>query len=131
MAAKARRASTRTIGDIFVQLMLTVLDPTGGSTDRVLDGPTNLVWIDPWLAYLKSRGVQYDTKSEIEEILCDKGRITGVAVNQNGKRTVVQGDHYIAALPLERIAPARERRAPCCGPGSSPIWRRWRQTWSG
>ena len=30
VAAKARRASTRTIGDIFVQLMLTVLDPTGG-----------------------------------------------------------------------------------------------------
>ena len=105
VAAKARRASTRTIGDIFVQLMLTVLDPTGGSADRVLDGPTNLVWIDPWLAYLKSRGVQYDTKAEIEEILCDKGRITGVTVNQNGKRTLVQGDHYIAALPLERIAP--------------------------
>src|SRR5262249_3153745 len=39
VAAKALKASTRTIGDIFVQLMLTILDPTGGSTDRVLDGP--------------------------------------------------------------------------------------------
>ena len=109
VASKARRASTRTIGDIFVQLMLTVLNPTGGSTDRVLDGPTNLVWIDPWLAYLRSRGVQYDTKSEIEEILCHKGRISSVAVNQGGKRTVMQGDHYIAALPLERIAPLVNR----------------------
>ena len=53
VAAKARRASTRTIGDIFVQLLLTVLDPTGGSTDRLLDGPTNLVWIDPWRNYLE------------------------------------------------------------------------------
>ena len=104
VAAKARRASTRTIGDIFVQLLLTVLAPTGEATDRVLDGPTNLVWIDPWLAYLESRGVHYHRKSEIEEILCDKGRITGVAVNQNGKRTLVHGDHYIAALPLERIS---------------------------
>ena len=105
VAAKARRASTRTIGDIFVQLLLTVLDPTEGSTDRVLDGPTNLVWIDPWLAYLKSRGVHYHNKSEVDEILCDKGRITGVVVRHDGKRNVVQGDHYIAALPLERIAP--------------------------
>ncbi len=109
VASKARRASTRTIGDIFVQLMLTVLNPTAGSTDRVLDGPTNLVWIDPWLAYLKSRGVQYDRKSEVEEILCDNGRITGVTVNQGDKRILVQGDHYIAALPLERMTPLVNR----------------------
>ena len=55
VAAKARKASTRTIGDIFVQLMLTILNPIAGSTDRVLDGPTNLVWIDPWRAYLESQ----------------------------------------------------------------------------
>ena len=81
VASKARQASTRTIGDIFVQLMLTMLNPTGGSTDRVLDGPTNLVWIDPWLAYLKSRGVQYDTKSEIGDPM-RQGSIAGVSVNQ-------------------------------------------------
>jgi len=105
VAAKARKASTRTIGDIFVQLMLTVLDPGGGSTDRVLDGPTNLVWIDPWQSYLESRGVHYLTETEVEGILCQQGRITGVTVRQQGKRTVVHGDHYVAALPLERIAP--------------------------
>jgi geranylgeranyl pyrophosphate synthase/uncharacterized protein with NAD-binding domain and iron-sulfur cluster len=105
VAAKARKASTRTIGDIFVQLMLTILDPTGGSTDRVLDGPTNLVWIDPWRSYLESRGVRYVTEAEVEEILCDKGRIAGVAVRQQGKRTIMSGDHYVAALPIERIAP--------------------------
>jgi geranylgeranyl pyrophosphate synthase/uncharacterized protein with NAD-binding domain and iron-sulfur cluster len=104
VAAKARKASTRTIGDIFVQLMLTILDPTGGSTDRVLDGPTNSVWIDPWRRYLESRGVRYFTEAEVEEILCDKGRIAGIAVRQQGKRTVMSGDHYLAALPIERIA---------------------------
>jgi geranylgeranyl pyrophosphate synthase/uncharacterized protein with NAD-binding domain and iron-sulfur cluster len=104
VAAKALKASTRTIGDIFVQLMLTILDATGGSTDRVLDGPTNSVWIDPWRRYLESRGVRYFTEAEVEEILCDKGRIAGIAVRQQGKRTVVSGDHYLAALPIERIA---------------------------
>jgi geranylgeranyl pyrophosphate synthase/uncharacterized protein with NAD-binding domain and iron-sulfur cluster len=105
VAAKARRASTRTIGDIFVQLMLTIVSPSGGSTDRVLDGPTNLVWIDPWRRYLESRGMRYFTETEVEDILCQDGRIAGVAVRQQGKRTVVHGDHYIAALPLERIVP--------------------------
>jgi geranylgeranyl pyrophosphate synthase/uncharacterized protein with NAD-binding domain and iron-sulfur cluster len=105
VAAKARKASTRTIGDIFVQLVLSIMSPTAVASDRVLDGPTNLVWIDPWLAYLESRGVRYVKGAEIEEILCQNGRIAGVAVSQQGKRTVTTGDYYIAALPIERIAP--------------------------
>ena len=104
VAAKARKASTRTIGDVFVQLMLTIVDPIAGSTDRVFDGPTNLVWIDPWRTFLESRGVQYRCNAEVEEILCAGGRVTGVAIRENGARTVVQGDHYVAALPLERMA---------------------------
>jgi geranylgeranyl pyrophosphate synthase/uncharacterized protein with NAD-binding domain and iron-sulfur cluster len=110
VAAKARKASTRTIGDVFVQLMLTILSPIAGSTDRVFDGPTNLVWIDPWRAYLESSGVEYVCDTEVEEILCNKGHITGVAVRQLGKRAVVRGDHYVAALPLERIAPMANGR---------------------
>src|SRR4249919_2760487 len=61
VAAKARKASTRTIGDVFVQLIITILSPTAGTTDRVLDGPTNLVWIDPWRTHLESSGVRYVT----------------------------------------------------------------------
>ena len=105
VAAKAHTASTRTIGDIFVQLMLTILNPSAGSTDRVIDGPTNLVWIDPWLAHLEASGVQYIREAEIDEILFDNGRISGIGFRKNGKHTVVRGDHYLAALPIERIAP--------------------------
>jgi geranylgeranyl pyrophosphate synthase/uncharacterized protein with NAD-binding domain and iron-sulfur cluster len=105
VAAKARKASTRTIGDIFVQLVLSIISPTAVASDRVLDGPTNLVWIDPWLAYLESRGARYVKGAEIEEILYQNGRIAGVAVSQSGKRSVATGDYYIAALPVERIAP--------------------------
>src|SRR5215472_1516295 len=89
VAAKARKASARTVGDMFMQMMLTFLDPAGGTTDRLLDGPTNLVWIDPWLSYLESRGVQYVRESEVVEILCDDRRITGVAVQRQGQRTLV------------------------------------------
>ena len=105
VAAKAKKASTRTIGDVFVQLVLSIITPTAVASDRVLDGPTNLVWIDPWLAYLESRGVRYVKGAEIEEILCQNGRITGVAFRQQGKRAVATGDYYIAALPVEKMAP--------------------------
>jgi 15-cis-phytoene desaturase len=85
--------------------MLTILNPIKGSTDRVLDGPTNLVWIDPWRTYLESAGVRYVREAKVEEILCDQGLITGVAVRQQGKRTVVQGDHYVAALRSNALPP--------------------------
>ncbi len=105
VAAKAQKASTRTIGDIFVQLVLSIITPTAVASDRVLDGPTNLVWIDPWLAYLESRGVRYVKGAEIEEIVCQNGRIAGVAFRRQGKRAVATGDYYIAALPVEKMAP--------------------------
>jgi geranylgeranyl pyrophosphate synthase/uncharacterized protein with NAD-binding domain and iron-sulfur cluster len=104
VAAKAKKASTRTIGDVFVALMLTILNPAAGSTDRVIDGPTNLVWIDPWRTYLESRGVRYVRCAEVEEILCENGRISGVVVRQQGRRTVEKGDQYVVALPLDRIS---------------------------
>jgi geranylgeranyl pyrophosphate synthase/uncharacterized protein with NAD-binding domain and iron-sulfur cluster len=110
VASKARKASARTVGDMFMQMMLTFLDPTAGTTDRLLDGPTNLVWIDPWLSYLRSRGVQYFFESEVTEILCDGRRITGVAAAQQGKRTLVDGDYYVAAIPIERFTPLLNER---------------------
>src|ERR1700735_1161359 len=35
VASKARKASARTVGDMFMQMMLTFLDPTAGTTDRL------------------------------------------------------------------------------------------------
>ena len=110
VASKARKASARTVGDMFMQMMLTFLEPTSGSTDRLLDGPTNLVWIDPWCSYLEFRGVQYVRESEVVEILCDSQRVTGVAVRRQGQRTLIEGDYYVAAIPLERIAPLINER---------------------
>ncbi len=107
VAAKARMASTRTIGDIFVQLVLTVLDPgaVAGTTDRVLDGPTSIVWIDPWRRWLESLGVDYRTCIEVKQIRCDRGQITGIVAEHNGRTELVQGDYYVCALPLERATP--------------------------
>ena len=67
VAAQAKLASTKTIGDMFVQYFFNLAEPNVGA-DRVLDGPTNDVWIDPWVDYLMSRGVEYNVDSRVRSI---------------------------------------------------------------
>lgn len=104
VAAKARTASTKTIGDIFVQLLFGILT-SGVASDRLLNGPTNVVWIQPWLEYLRSKGVDYHFESTIKGIACDGERITSITVDIAGEEREVTGDWFIGALPVERMAP--------------------------
>jgi len=102
VAAKARSASTKTIGDIFVQLLFDILTP-GPSTDRVLNGPTNDVWIDPWRRYLESQGVAYHLNSKVIAVSFDGQRIRSATINRGGSKTTVTGDYFIFALPVEDV----------------------------
>lgn len=104
VAAQAHRASARTIGDIFIQLNLDVQVP-GKTSDRVLAGPTNDVWIGPWLDYLTRRGVAYHPATRLDQIELTGGMVSGAWVAQaDGTRTRVQGDYYVCALPVEQMA---------------------------
>jgi uncharacterized protein with NAD-binding domain and iron-sulfur cluster len=102
VAAKARTASTKTIGDIFVQLLFDIVTP-GPSTDRVLNGPTNDVWVDPWRRYLESQGVVYCPDSKATAVSFDGGRIRSATVNRSGSNVTVSGDYFIFALPVEDV----------------------------
>jgi len=104
VAAKADLASTRTIGDIFVQLLFDIVEP-GPSSDRVLNGPTNDVWISPWLEYLLDRGVRYQLDSRVIAINCAHGRIQDVTVRIGEAERKVVGDYYVCALPVEDLVP--------------------------
>jgi uncharacterized protein with NAD-binding domain and iron-sulfur cluster len=104
VAAKAERASARTIGNIFVQILCDILDPTVATADRLLDGPTNDVWIEPWLTHLRSLGVEYHFETEVQAITCQDGAIRGATVSKNGKTWEVSGDYFVAAVPVERMA---------------------------
>ena len=59
--------SARTGGSILLQLLFDLARP-GHQVDRVLKGPTNDVWIDPWLAHLRSLGVDYRTEHQVQAI---------------------------------------------------------------
>ncbi|KAA5541175.1 hydroxysqualene dehydroxylase [Adhaeribacter rhizoryzae] len=108
VAAQPKLMSTKTGGDILLQLMLLMANPEG-QTDRVLNGPTNDVWLLPWLKHLQSMGVQYFHHHITHEFICDAhtNKITGVRVKDLETETLktIQADYYIAAMPLERMAP--------------------------
>ncbi|MGH9420945.1 MAG: hydroxysqualene dehydroxylase, partial [Thermoanaerobaculia bacterium] len=102
VAAKARTASTKTIGNIFVQLLFDIVTP-GASTDRVLNGPTNDVWIHPWMEYLKSKGVRYYFESEVKAVAFDGERIRNATISRAERPVTVNGDHFIFAMPVEDV----------------------------
>jgi uncharacterized protein with NAD-binding domain and iron-sulfur cluster len=101
VAAKAREMSARTGGTILLQLLFDLSRP-GGQVDRVLDGPTNDVWIHPWLEHLRSLGVDYRLDHRVEAIHCQGARVTGVkAAAADGASLEDSADFYVAALPVE------------------------------
>jgi uncharacterized protein with NAD-binding domain and iron-sulfur cluster len=107
VAAQPKLMSTKTGGDVLLQLLLLMLNPTGHA-DRVLNGPTNDAWLFPWLRYLESRGVRYHHGQETTALHCDfKTRcLTGATVVDvaTGTEQRVVADYYVAAVPVERMA---------------------------
>lgn len=105
VAAQARTASTKTGGDILLQLMFNMMSP-GVNTDRVLNAPTNDAWLNPWLDYLRDNGVEYHLGHEITHIRCDGQRIVSARVKPaEGEEFEVEGDYFVLATPVERAAP--------------------------
>lgn len=51
VAMDAKESSTKSVINILARLFNDWMQP-GGGLDRILDGPTSEVWIDPWKAYL-------------------------------------------------------------------------------
>jgi len=104
VAARAEKVSTKTGGDILLQLIFDILKP-GVSSDRILNGPTNAVWIDPWLKHLTSSGVNYQLNSKVKRIITERpDKVSGVIIEQDGQEKLVTGDYYISAVPVEVMA---------------------------
>lgn len=99
VAMRPQVSSTRTIGRVYVQMLRGMFDPSVDA-DALLCGPTNEVWIDPWVEYLDSLGVELHPGTEVRRIRCDGRRVTGVTV-ANGREREVEADYYVAAVPVE------------------------------
>jgi uncharacterized protein with NAD-binding domain and iron-sulfur cluster len=109
VAANAKSASTKTGGSIVLQLIYCGLQPWV-NTDRVLNGPTNDVWLNPWKEYLTRKGVQYMHDAHAVQINLKDHLIDNVTIKTNlsnpekARDIDVNGDYYIFACPIERMA---------------------------
>lgn len=103
VAADPHTADARTQGNMGLQMMFALSEP-GISNDRLLNGPTSLVWIDPWVAHLRQRGVEFHFRAPLEAIHCDGGRIQHVTVRENDQPVDVTADYYLVCLPVEVLA---------------------------
>ncbi len=105
VAANAKKASTKTGGDIFLQLIFNMTNPEI-ETDRVLNAPTNDAWLNPWIEYLTQKGVVYHHNCEALQLDSKDGNISGVQIRDHdkGESLVAKGDYYILATPVERAA---------------------------
>lgn len=131
VAADPKKVSTKTNGNVWIQ---TLMGMWGERGDRVLDGPTNEIWIYPWLKYLMGKGVKYYINASVEEVMTNDKEVTGLRVENakserlgathknmarvldcdrygitkveevKGEDLVACGDIYISAVPVERMA---------------------------
>ncbi len=116
VAMRAEESSTRTVGRILLQLFYGILVP-GRAFDRLLNGPTNDVWIDPWRRHLTDRlGVTLVPNATVRSFNLAGDRLRSVSVERNGQLEEVAADFHVAAMPVEimqaLVTPEVTRNAP-------------------
>lgn len=104
VAAKAREVSTKTGGDILLQLLF-LMGNRNAHADRVLNKPTNEAWLYPWRDYLLEKGVTYFHNHEVTKLSCNNGRIHSATVkdHSDGIEKEIQADYYVCCVPVERM----------------------------
>jgi uncharacterized protein with NAD-binding domain and iron-sulfur cluster len=116
VAMRAEDSSTRTVGRILLQLFYGILVP-GRIFDRLLAGPTNDVWIDPWRRHLTNNlGVTLESNARLLSLNLAGDRLRSVTVEHHGRQVEVVADYYVMAVPLEvmqgLVTPDIARTAP-------------------
>jgi len=116
VAMRAEESSTRTVGRILLQLFYGILVP-GRVFDRLLNGPTNDVWIDPWRAHLTDRlGVTLVPNATVRSFNLAGDRIRSVSVERNGQPEEVIADFHVAAMPVEIMQQLVTPEVACAAP---------------
>ncbi|MEP6652443.1 MAG: FAD-dependent oxidoreductase [Myxococcales bacterium] len=141
VAAKARKASAKTMGVTAFRLLMCLFEQDN-TTDRVLNGPTNQAWFDPWLAHLHALAAEHQTTFRLcqgaevvgtdVETSTARGsepcRVVGLHVRSTGapggrsRRYVLRGfDHAVFALPMAALADLLNRDVPLADALGHPL----------
>jgi len=100
VAMRAQEGSTRTVGYILLQLLYDLIYPDE-VFDRLLNGPTSDVWLNPWVDYLQQQGVVFHTAVQVNAFELEGGRVRCVHATESGNPIEIAAGYYIAAVPVE------------------------------
>ena len=129
VAAQAKKMSARTGGLITWQIIFDMAN-VDEHVDRVLDGPTSEVWIDPWVDYSRRRGSDVSPQPSsdrhpLPERTHHRGRRRRGETHQGkthrethpangsdrdhnveyGPNETITANYFVAAMPVERLDP--------------------------
>lgn len=100
VATRAEVSSTYTVGTILTQMLYSLI--RGDEIDRILDGPTSDVWIDPWVQHLtQTLGVTMTAGAEVKSFTFSGNQMTSAEIEFGGAQQTVTGDYFVCALPVE------------------------------
>jgi uncharacterized protein with NAD-binding domain and iron-sulfur cluster len=108
VAMDARMSSTKSVINVLARLLDDFM--RGGVTmDRILNGPTSEVWIDPWVHYLEtSRSGQipvvFHSEQPVHSLVFDeaKSRVAGIRLRRKVPRGQDEGDEEDDSMPHAR-----------------------------
>jgi uncharacterized protein with NAD-binding domain and iron-sulfur cluster len=119
VAARAEVASTKTLGTVQEAFVLNNAGWAGyvSPPDRVLNAPTNQAWIDPWVAYLASLGVRFQTGWAADRLRVTGSRTEAVVLrDRSAALQEMAADWFVLAVPLsEAVRLARQDLAADAG----------------
>ncbi|MGV0740932.1 hydroxysqualene dehydroxylase [Mycolicibacterium sp. XJ870] len=108
-ASKSKDASAHSIGLVGEASVWSILllgnDIDNKGFDRVLNGPTSLQWLDPWVAHLQRLGVTFRVGQALAGFTPNGRHIaSATVVDGSGVAQPVVADWYVSAVPCEKLA---------------------------
>eukprot|EP01080_Neovahlkampfia_damariscottae_P009429 gene9429-1636_t len=127
LASQAEIASLRTIGLLSIRL---IFNPffTKRPFIQLFKRPTNEVFFDPWVDYLKSKGVHFHTEKELVNFhaIGDKIQLVRIKDLKTNKVEAVGAHHFISTIPgfqMEKLVTQEMvRAAPSLGRLNQLVW---------
>ena len=136
VAVRADVANSRTAGKLIGHMIWHIVAPKVAHADKILNAPTNIAWINPWVEFLKEKGLKIfiDRRVVSVEFNPDSKEITGMrhddveaihrtdkidAIDRDWKYyedeavirklPLVKADYFICAMPIERADEVLQR----------------------
>jgi hypothetical protein len=81
-----------------------------------------------WVTYLRAKGVKFCNNTLVKSFAASEASITSVVAENNGQELTIRADNYIAAMPVEAMAPLVDDRMKALAPSLanlSKIYTAW------